>query len=71
MSGKGDTPRPFSVSPATYAENYARIKWVEEPEGYDSREKLCPPLEDSREILRQKHLADARAVVLHKRHTES
>ena len=69
MSGKGDTPRPLSVSPATYAENYARIRWTEsheqaEPEGYDPREKLCPPLEDPRETLRQRHLAEAREVVL-------
>lgn len=24
MSGKGDTPRPLSVDPETYAERYAR-----------------------------------------------
>ncbi len=64
MNGKGDTPRPLSVTPATYAANYARIRWTDEPEGYDPREKLCPPLEDPRETMRQKHLDEAREVVL-------
>lgn len=52
MSGKGDTPRPFSVSPATYAANYARIRWTDDPAA------------DLREIMRQRHLAEARAVIL-------
>ena len=48
MSGKGDTPRPLSVSPATYAANYARIQWTEV---------------DFRETMRQRHLAEAKAVI--------
>jgi hypothetical protein len=30
VNGKGDTQRPLSVTPATFAENYARIKWTEQ-----------------------------------------
>lgn len=48
MNGKGSTPRPFSVTPATYAANYARIQWTEE---------------DPREVMRQRHLAEAKAVI--------
>ena len=63
-NGKGDTPRPFSVSPTTYAANYARIRWTDDPPGYDDRAKVCPPLTDSVDALRQEHLEQAREVVL-------
>ena len=48
-NGKGSTPRPLSVSSATYAENFARIKWRE----------------DTAEALRDQHLTEAREVILH------
>ena len=67
MAGKGDTPRPLSVTPDTYAANYARIRWTDDPPGCDEREKFCPPLrdpvQDSREVMRQKHLAEAKAAI--------
>lgn len=46
MSGKGSTPRPFSVDADTYAERYARTfsRSIDDPSGYDPREKECPPL---------------------------
>lgn len=60
-NGKGSTPRPLSVTPETYAANYARIRWTETPE------TCCPPLrdavQDSREVMRQRHLAEAKAVI--------
>lgn len=42
---------------------------TDEPEGYDSREKFCPPLKpqhdgDAREQLRRDNLAQAERVVL-------
>lgn len=64
MNGKGSAPRPFSVTPDTYAANYTRIRWTDDPPGYDDREKLCPPLADPAEALRQQHLEEARNVVL-------
>jgi hypothetical protein len=48
MSGKGDTPRPLSVTPDTYAANYARIQWTEDATAAN---------------LRDKHLDEARAVI--------
>lgn len=64
MSGKGSSPRPFSVTPDTYAANYARIQWTDDPPGYDEREKFCPPLTDpTTQALRDKHLAEAKAVI--------
>lgn len=48
-NGKGDRPRPLSVTPDAYAANFARIKWTEEP--------------DSREVMRQRHLAEAKHVI--------
>jgi hypothetical protein len=30
-NGKGDSQRPLSVTPATYAANYARINWHDTP----------------------------------------
>jgi len=30
-NGKGDSSRPLSVTPATYAANYARINWRDTP----------------------------------------
>jgi len=60
-NGKGDTPRPLSVTPDTYAANYARIRWTETPETF------CPPLrdpvQDTREAMRQRHLAEAKAAI--------
>jgi len=32
MNGKGDSPRPFSVGYETYARNFDRIRWKDEPE---------------------------------------
>ena len=64
MSGKGSSPRPFSVTPDTFAANYARIQWTDDPPGYDEREKFCPPLTDpTAQTLRDQHLAEARAVI--------
>jgi hypothetical protein len=110
MAGKGDTPRPLSVTPDTYAANYARIRWTDDPPGCDEREKFCPPLrdlvtapgeaivdapqihthnlacavygchlddpvQDSREVMRQRHLAEAKAVIdaapVSQRHTNA
>lgn len=48
MSGKGDTPRPLSVTPDTYAANYARIQWTEDATAIK---------------LRNKHLDEAKAVI--------
>lgn len=48
-NGKGDTPRPLSVTPDTYAANFARIRWTEEPTAAD---------------LRDKHLDEARQVIV-------
>lgn len=48
MSGKGDTPRPLSVTPETYAANYARIRWTET---------------DPRETMRQENLRIAKGVI--------
>lgn len=47
MSGKGSTPRPFSVDADTYAERYAKTfsRPIDDPSGYDPREKECPPCE--------------------------
>jgi hypothetical protein len=60
-NGKGDTPRPLSVTPDTYAANYARIRWTETPETF------CPPLrdpvQDSRETMRQRHLEEAKIAI--------
>lgn len=51
MSGKGDTPRPLSVDPETYAERYARTF------GHglrEMREQMQQPLLDkAHELLRQ------------------
>lgn len=64
MNGKGSSPRPLSVTPDTYAANYARIRWTDDPPGYDEREKFCPPLRDpTAQTLRDKHLAEAKAVI--------
>ena len=61
MAGKGDTPRPLSVTPETYAANYARIRWTESPETF------CPPLrdpvQDPREAMRQRHLAETKTAI--------
>ena len=63
-NGKGDAPRPLSVSPTTYAANYARIQWTDDPPGHDEREKFCPPLTDpNAQALRDKHLEEATAVI--------
>ena len=29
-NGKGDRPRPLSVTPDTFAANYSRIRWTDE-----------------------------------------
>lgn len=50
-NGKGDTPRPLSVTPDTYAANYARIRWTEVDE-------------DRREAMRQANLRAARDIIL-------
>lgn len=67
MSGKGDTPRPKSVPESEYEDNWTRT--------------FCPPLRDPieppdpRETMRQKHLAEAKAVILAspvpQRHTDA
>lgn len=46
MTGKGSTPRPLSVDPQTYAENYAKTfsRVIDDPSGYDDRQKECPPV---------------------------
>jgi hypothetical protein len=68
-NGKGDTPRPISVDADTYAENYARTfsRHVDDPSGYDEREKFCPPLttlyDDRREAMRQANLEAARTTI--------
>lgn len=63
-NGKGDTPRPFSVSPTTYAANYARIQWTDDTPGHDDRKKFCPPLTDATaKALRDKHLDEAREAI--------
>ena len=63
-NGKGDTPRPLSVSPTTYAANYARIRWTDDPPGYDDRAKVCPPLTDpTTQALRDQHLAEAKDAI--------
>ena len=53
MNGKGSAPRPLSVPSDTYADNWTRT--------------FCPPLrdpvQDSREVMRQRHLAEATAVI--------
>lgn len=46
-NGKGSTPRPLSVTPDTYAANYARIKWTE----------------DTAADLRDKHLDEAKDAI--------
>ena len=39
MNGKGSKPRPLSVTPDTFAANYARIRWTDtEP---------CEPLQNA------------------------
>lgn len=45
MSGKGSSPRPLSVDAGTFAEHYARTfsRVIDDPSGYDDREKECPP----------------------------
>jgi hypothetical protein len=65
MTGKGDTPRPLSVTDAEYAANYARTfsRQIDDPSGYDTREKVCPP-SDPVERLRRENLAHAEAVIL-------
>lgn len=47
MTGKGSAPRPFSVDAETFADNFARTfsRVIDDPSGYDTREKECPPLE--------------------------
>jgi hypothetical protein len=65
MSGKGDTPRPKSVPESEYEDNWTRT--------------FCPPLrdpiEDPRETMRRKHLAEAKAVIdaapVTQRHTDA
>jgi hypothetical protein len=53
MSGKGDLARPKSVPESEYEGNWTRT--------------FCPPLrdpiEDPRETMRQRHLAEAKAVI--------
>lgn len=46
MTGKGDNPRPLSVPATTYAANWFTTfgREIDDPSGYDPREKLCPPL---------------------------
>lgn len=46
MSGKGSSPRPLSVDAQTFADNFARTfsRRIDDPSGYDAREKECPPL---------------------------
>jgi hypothetical protein len=65
-AGKGDTPRPKSVTEAEYADNYARTfsRQIDDPSGYDDRTHYAPPLPDPRELLRRRNLADAERVVL-------
>ena len=41
MNGKGDRPRPLSVTPDTYAANYSRIRWT------DAERNTCEPLQNA------------------------
>lgn len=46
MTGKGDAPRPMRIDAGTFSENYAKTfsRVIDDPSGYDDREKECPPL---------------------------
>lgn len=67
MSGKGSTPRPLSVTPQEYEDNFARtfsrIVDVDDM-GCDLREKVCPPMHDPAERLRRANLERAQHVIL-------
>jgi hypothetical protein len=51
VNGKGDRPRPLSVTPDTYAANYTRIRWTEDaPQHPDAAWDLtfpCEPLQNA------------------------
>jgi hypothetical protein len=61
--GKGDTPRPKSVSEADYSEAWTRT--------------FCPPLRDPiqapdlREAMRQRYLSEAKAAINNWPHAEA
>ena len=65
MTGKGSVPRPKSVTEAEFADNFARTfsRQIDDPSGYDAREKVCPP-SDPVERLRRENLKHAEAVIL-------
>lgn len=55
-NGKGSTPRPLSVTPSTYAANYARIQWTETPKPQHDL--------DAAKALQQANLDHAKRVIL-------
>jgi hypothetical protein len=66
MTGKGDNPRPFSVPATTYAANWFTTfaREIDDSSGYDPREKVCPPLDYTKEKALAKQIAaDLRATI--------